>query len=68
MIVWVIMRIIVRMVMVVIEWVIVTTPIPVVVEGVVTYCPIPVVPRVARIAPHRVVEWIYMVAPTIVPW
>jgi hypothetical protein len=56
------------MVMVVIEWGIVTTPIPVVVEGVVTYCPIPVVPRVARIAPHRVVEWIYMVAPTIVPW
>jgi hypothetical protein len=56
-------------VMVVVVWVVVATrPIPIVVVGVVADVPVPVVPRVARITPHRVVEWIYAITPTIVPW
>ena len=55
-------------VMVVIVWIVVATPVPIVVEGVVAYRPVPIVPRVVGIAPCRVVEGIDMVAPAICPW
>ena len=60
--------VVVVMVMVVI-WVVVTIPPPivVVVPRVVAHCPVPIVPRVARVAPPRVVEGVYAVVPAIGP-
>ena len=45
-----------------IVWVVAIAPI-----GIIAYIPVPVVPRVARIAIPRVVEWVYVDAPAIVP-
>lgn len=64
MIVWMVMWIVV----VIIERIVVATPVPVVIVGVITHCPVPIVPRIVWVAPHRVVEWVYTIAPAIVPW
>ncbi len=48
--------------------VVVVQPVSIVVPGVIANIPVPIVPRVVRIAPARVVEWINTVAPAIVPW
>jgi hypothetical protein len=45
-----------------IVWVVAIAPI-----GIIAYIPVPVVPRVARIAIPRVVEWVYVDAPAVVP-
>ena len=45
-----------------IVWVVAISPI-----GIIAYIPVPVVPRVARITIPRVVEWVYVDAPAVVP-
>ena len=58
--------VVVMMVMVVMR--IISTPVPIIIERIVAHIPVPIIPRVVRITPHRVVEWIHTVAPAIVPW
>ena len=55
-------------VMMVVIRIVVSAPVPVVVVGIITDIPVPVVPRVVGIAPHRVIEGISTVAPSVVPW